>query len=123
MKKIILGIAAVAALAVPAAAAPAQGPGARDEASIPFVRMNGIRDFRPVGDDVVYLQDRSFKWYRASLYQPCFRYRHVTKIGIFGAGSTVDRFSSLLVDGQRCRIASLVRSEKPPRKKARAKQV
>jgi hypothetical protein len=115
MKKIVAAIAGAALLLVPMAAAPAQ---TRDEeASIPFVRMNGIRDFRPVDDDIVYLQDRSFRWYRATLYHPCFRYRHVNKISVFGGGLVVDRFSSLLVDGQACRIQSLVRSGPPPKKK------
>ena len=121
MKKILLALAAAAALPTPIAAAPAQAPG--EEASIPFVRLNGIRDFRPAGDDVVYLQDRAFKWYRASLYQPCFRYRHVNKIGIYDRGNSVDRFSSLLVDGRPCRIASLVRSDGPPRKKDRRPRI
>ena len=117
MRKILLGIAAATACLVPLGAAPAQTR--EPESSIPFVRMNGIRDFRPVADDVVYLQDRSFKWYRASLYHPCFRYRHVNEIGIFGGGFVVDRFSSLLVDGSACRIRSLVGSGPPPRKKGR----
>jgi hypothetical protein len=121
MNKMLTAIAAAAALASPIAASPAQAPG--KEASIPFARLQGVRDFRPVADDVVYLQDRSFRWYRASLYQPCFRYRHVNKIGIYDRGNTVDRFSSLLVDGQRCRIQSLVRSGPPPKKmKARRHQ-
>ena len=115
MKKILMGLVAATALIAPLAAAPAQER--EQEASIPFARMNGIRDFRPVEDDVVYLQDRAFKWYRATLYHPCFRYRHVDKIGIFGGGFVVDRFSSLLVDGQACRIHSLVRSGPPPKKK------
>jgi len=62
-------------------------------ASIPFVDMRGIEDFQPDGDHAVYLQDRSRKWYRATIMGPCLGLSYATRIGVKtrGSGSLVGR--------------------------------
>jgi hypothetical protein len=120
-KPLILFAAAVfAAAAAPAAPMPVQEHhstlGER-EVSIPFASFRNVRDFHPVSRGVVYLQDRSRNWYRATLAFPCLDLPWAHRIGIdTNGGNNVDQFSSLIVGRERCRIASLVRSGPPPKK-------
>lgn len=111
--------AMLAALAV-AVAAPALAqatPERPPEATIPFVDNGSVRNFQPVGDDVIYLQDRRRNWYRAELNGPCLNLQSAVRIAVDTRfGSTLDRTGSFLVDGQRCPIFSLVRSGPPPRR-------
>ena len=100
-------------LALWAAAAGAPPP---QEARIPFVGFRTIHTFHPVGDDVVYLQDVRRDWYRATLVGPCINLPHALRIGVDTrfSGDTLDNTSSFIVDGERCPIHSLVRSDPPP---------
>jgi hypothetical protein len=125
MKQRLIQFAAAGfvAAAAPAAPVPAQEHyttlGER-EVSIPFVSFRNVRDFQAVSRDVVYLQDRSRNWYRATLAFPCLDLPWAHRIGIDTRGSnSVDQFSSLIVGGERCRIASLVRSGPPPKRAKR----
>ncbi len=87
------------------------------EARIPFVSFGSIRTFRTAGEDVIYLQDTRRNWYRAELTGPCPGIERALRIGVDSRfSSTLDNSSTLIVDGQRCPIHSLVRSEKPPRR-------
>jgi len=108
------------AAALAAAAGPASSPPAR-EARIPFLSFRSIRTFHPVGDDVIYLQDTRRNWYRATLAGPCFNLNTAIRIAVDTrySGDTLDDTSSFLVDGQRCPIHSLVRSDPPPRRQHR----
>lgn len=102
-----------------AAAAPAAPP--RDEVSIPFVsRPRSIRSFNAPSDDLLYLQDRQGRWYRADISGPCIGLSWANAIGYDTRGSlSLSRGGSILVEGQRCLIVSLTRSEAPPRKRKR----
>jgi hypothetical protein len=120
--KILLLLAAAAA--APAFAAPSEAkrsaPAERSEASIPFAGHRGaIRNFEAPDDDVVYLQDRQRRWYRADVGH-CFGLKWANAIGYDTRGSlSLDSFGAILVDGRRCPIVSLTRSEGPPRKMKR----
>lgn len=118
MKTLILALAAAAAAAPQSApAAPERAERPRQEARIPFVAFGTIRHFEPVGKNLVYLQDRRRRWYRAELAGRCLELPHAHYIGIdTGGGPFVDRFSALIVEGQRCQLRSLTRSEAPPRR-------
>jgi hypothetical protein len=108
----LVGSAACAQPPVPAAASA--------EASIPFVRFGGIRNWEERGDDVVYLQDQNLHWYRVQLYGGCPELSFATAIGIDTRGSpTFDRFSAIRVGGDLCNIASVTRSGPPPKKQRR----
>ena len=114
MKTLILAALSAAVLAAPAAA---QAPRAdqAEEVRIPFVRFGGIRDFRAEGRDLLYLQDRSRNWYRAELMGPCIGLPWARAIGVETRGtSSFDRFSMLIVEGERCLISSLTRVAGPP---------
>lgn len=100
--------------------ASASAPPADQEVRIPFVQFGGVRSFRAVSDQVVYLEGRrSREWYRATMNGPCFNLAYALSIGIDTRfnGNTLDNSSRLLVDGDSCPILSLVRSEPPPRRR------
>jgi hypothetical protein len=126
MDSFLLAVAAAAA-ALPAAAsagsaAPAAVPAVEDEREvrIPFVNFRNIRSFHSQDDGIVYLQDQRRNWYRAELHGPCFGLRWALRIAVDTRGSTVfDRFSVLIVDGERCPVRSLTRSGKPERRASR----
>jgi hypothetical protein len=103
-----------AGLAAPALAEP---PAERSQASIPFANhRHAIRNFEAPDDEIVYLQDRQRRWYRADLGH-CFGLKWAHSIGYDTRGSiNLDSFGAILVDGRRCPIVSLTRSEGPPRK-------
>lgn len=113
----------MSALLIAAALAAAAGPASQParEARIPFLSFRSIRTFHPVGDDVIYLQDTRRNWYRAELAGPCFNLNTAIRIAVDTrySGDTLDNTSSFLVDGQRCPIHSLVRSEPPPDRRRR----
>ena len=108
-------IALLLALCRAAAPALAQPPAAQRDASIPFAQHGGIWNWREDGDRTIYIQDRSHRWYKATLMGPAFDLPGAQNIG-FDTGPTdsFDRFSSIVVRGQRYPLQSFVRSDGPP---------
>jgi hypothetical protein len=107
-----------AALAAPAVAAPAahQNGAQAEEVSIPLPNFR-IRNFRADSRNVVYIEDRRRNWYRAEVIGPCTDLPFAHAIGIDTRGSSsFDRFSAIIVRGDRCQLNSLTRSEKPGKK-------
>ncbi len=113
MNTILLTVAA-SLMSASAGAAPAQ---IGEEARIPFVNFSSIRTFKAVGRDTVYFEDLRRQWYRATLFGPCLGLPFAQHIGVDNRGThSLDRFSAIIVEGQRCQIQSLVKSGPPPRK-------
>jgi hypothetical protein len=106
-------------LAILAAAASRAAPSALEQVSIPFVNHpRAIRTFEAASDEILYLQDRGGRWYRADLGGPCIGLSWANAIGYDTRGGlSLDRFSRILVEGQSCMIVSLTRSDPPPRKR------
>lgn len=120
MKKLTIVIAATFALlaATPGIAQAA----ARDDASIPFVGFGGIRNWTATDDSTVYLQASNDQWYEAELAGPCVGLPFAFGIGVDTRGSDrFDNFSSVIVDGQRCPVASVTKVAGPPALEARRK--
>ncbi|MBY8822605.1 DUF6491 family protein [Sphingomonas colocasiae] len=119
-RKLLIG--AMAAFSLAASTAPAlaahQAATTDRQATIPFVDLGGIRDWRADGTSGVWIQDAHRQWYHATLMQPAFDLPFVEHIG-FATGpiSTLDRFSSIVVRGQSYPLASLVKSDAPPAKR------
>lgn len=108
----LAGAALIASAAVPAAA-----EFKPIEMSIPFVSHGGIRDWRAIDHDTLYVQDTHRNWYRAELLSRCFDLLFAEAIGFDASGTDrFDRFSSVVVRGQRCPVKSFVASGPPPRK-------
>ena len=112
--------AALMAAAVPALAEAPKSAPAREEVRIPLARFT-IRNFHPVGDDVVYLEGPRHQWYRAELVPRCFNLQDALGIRVDTRfnGDTLDNSSSLIVGRERCRIASLTRADGPPPRRPR----
>lgn len=115
-----IALALLVAASAPAAAEPERSEQRPEEARIPFPSLGGVRNFRTVGEDTVYFQDRRRNWYRATIAGSCFGLHSAIRIGLDTRySSTLDNTAVLIVDGQRCPIHSLVRSDPPPRRQRR----
>jgi Family of unknown function (DUF6491) len=98
--------------------AAASAPTAAPEARIPFAKTN-LWNWQVVDDKTVLIQDQSRRWYKATLFGICTNLAFANRIGFdSNPGGTFDKFSSLLVRGQRCPLSSLVKTD-PPAKKAK----
>ena len=87
---------------------------ATKEASIPFADMGSIRNFDPVDSHTLYIEDVHGQWYKASLMGPCIDLPFATAVGFdVGGTRTLDRFSSVIVNGNRCAFESLVETDVP----------
>lgn len=122
MNRLAFLIGAAAALAAVAPAA-AQKPGsteAAEEARVPFLHVGRMRTFRAIDHNIVYVQAQRRQWYRVLTMGPCPNLPWARYIGVDTRGSAVfDRFSTLIVDGDRCAVSSVVRSGEPPRRERR----
>jgi hypothetical protein len=118
-----LAALALGVLAAPGAAASEQAP-AQKEARIPFANHGGIRDWHAEDSDTLYVQDRMRRWYRAELMHRVTGLPFAWAIGFdVGGIDTFDRFSSIVVEGQRIPVRSLVRVEGPPPKSAAQRSI
>jgi hypothetical protein len=101
-----------------AGSALAAEPPRDEQASIPFANhRDAIRTFEAPDDHLLYLQDRQRRWYRAEIGAGCFNLSSATAIGYDTRGGLgLDQFGAIIVEGQRCQIVSLTRSDGPPRK-------
>lgn len=87
---------------------------ATQQPRIAFASLGGIRDWRASGNDVLYVQSRNRRWYRAELFAPCIGLTFANAIGInVQPGGSFDRFSSVIVDGHECHLRSLEESDPP----------
>jgi len=109
--RVVLASALAAALGFAGAA------GATDDerpVSIPFANLGAIQDFRAVGDDVLLIEGTGHRWYRATLFGPCLGLRHAQKLAfVTEPGGSLDRFSAIYVEGQRCAFRSFERMAPP----------
>ena len=123
MRELLLPVtAALLAAAVPAIAQPAADKApVREEVRIPFASFGAIRNFRPVGDDVVDLAGTQRRWDRAERHGPCSNLPGALRNGFDTRfnGNTLDNSSSLIVGGESCRIMSLTRADGPPPRRRR----
>lgn len=107
-------LACVAIAALPAAAAEKSA-----EAHIPFANSGGIRDWRALDDKSLFVQGTDRQWYHATLFSSCFGLSTTHNLAFVTSppDGSFDRFSSLLVEGSRCPVVSLVKSDPPPGEK------
>jgi hypothetical protein len=119
LSSLALPLAAMALVAPAAHAetAPAQAAAQQEEARIPFANSGGIRDWRTYERDAIYIQGRDRKWYKATLMSPAFDLPFTQAIGFdTGPTDTFDKFSTVIVRGQRYAVTSLVKVDGPPKK-------
>ena len=89
--------------------------------AIPFADHGGIRDWRAIDSDTLYVQDRRGNWYRAELSMPAPSLHFREAIGFQTSPSgRFDRWSAIVLNGQRYSLKSLTASGPPlPRKLAK----
>jgi len=125
MKRTITLSLAVLLLPLSAAAAadePAQAPRALGvESSIAFPGDATIRNWQADGEDGIWIEGRRGEWFYGRFVGPCRDLDFAQAIGIDARGvSRLDKFATLIVRGERCRLNSFVTSAPPPAKKAAA---
>jgi hypothetical protein len=90
------------------------------ETSIPFVNMNqSIHGWQADGQTALWIEDAHHKWYYAKLLAPCQGLEFTLRLGFEPKTmNSLDKFGFVVMpDGQRCPIASLTKSEPPPKEK------
>lgn len=97
--------------------APAAAP-ALKEARIPFASM--VRDYRAEDRDVIYLR-AGRDWYRGTFFAPCQELPWAWNIRFDNSPGVdaIDRFSTVIARGERCRLSSLVKIDGEPPAKAK----
>ena len=77
--------------------------------SIPFANLGGIQNWQAVGHDAIKIQGRRRNdWYLATFMRPCFALTGSVAVGfVLQPSGSVDRFSSIIVDGEQCWFKSL----------------
>lgn len=108
----VLTAALVLGVAFPAVAAePAK------EARIAFANHGGIRDWQAIDRDTLLIRGNGNRWYKAELFAPAFDLPFALALGFDTSPSgTLDRFSSVIVRGQRYPLRSLVQLDGKPNK-------
>jgi hypothetical protein len=115
---IAAGLIALSASALAAAPEPKQ-------ARIPFANQGSIRDWQPDGNRAIYLRADGKQWYHAELFGFCQGLDTALAVGFQTGGiGDFDKFSAIVVRGQRCPVKTLIKSGPPPKKadKAKAKE-
>lgn len=118
----------LAALLLPLSAAAADEPAPQNpvgesralgvESSIIFPSDSSIRNWRADRERGIWIQDRKGDWYYGTFAGICRDVDFAQAIGVETRGTArLDRFSAILVRGERCLLSSFVTSEAPPSKK------
>jgi hypothetical protein len=105
-----------------AAAAAAEAPSDQSrETVIPFVGSLSNIEWKAAGKDSLYLRGPKGEWYFVRTMNLCTRLRSSPGIGLqTSAGGQLDRHGAILVQGVRCPVESITRSDGPPAKARRA---
>lgn len=93
------------------------------EVEIPFARFGGVQDWSADGSRGIYIRGQGQdQWYYGKLMGPCSGLPFATAIGIEqDARDVVDRYTTIIVEGQRCSLNSFVMSEPPPNQRKKEK--
>jgi uncharacterized protein DUF6491 len=90
------------------------------EVQIKFADHGGIWDWDVVDSKTVLIQDRSRRWYKATLSVNCVDLPFEQRIGFeSNADGSFDKFSTIQTRQNRCPLQSLVRTDAPVSKKAK----
>jgi len=102
----------VAAALLGAAPVSAAAPSSA-ETTIPH--MSRFLEWRPDGNQALFIRGENGDWYRVTLEAPCPRLQNRSNTRFNASPSDrFDRFSSIRADGWRCQVASISHSEGPP---------
>ena len=87
------------------------------ETHIPFANHGGIYTWQVENDRSILIQGQNRKWYRATLFSPCFDLPFAEGIGFeTDSSGAFDKFSAIRVRTQKCMLNSLVEAPAPLKK-------
>lgn len=128
-----LALSLAAALLPLSAAAAANEPAAKTadaprapgvEASIVFPSNSSIRDWQADRDRGIWIQDRRGNWYYGVFAGYCRDADFAQAIGVETRGAgRLDRFSTIVVRGERCPLSSFTTSAGPPSRRDKSKDI
>lgn len=108
----------LAMLSILAGSAAVAAETAAEETVIPFVSSIGSIEWKAASDKALYLRGGNGSWYFVRTTNRCTRLRAARAIGIEASAlDQLDRHGAIHVQGQRCPVASITRSEGPPKKR------
>ena len=111
IRKILLAAALLGAAPV-YAFGPTAAP---DEVRIP--RMGSFLEWRPDGNQALFIRADNGRWYHASLENACPRLANRSNVRFLAApNGDFDRYSTVVADGWRCQVAAISESDGPPRR-------
>jgi hypothetical protein len=85
-----------------------------DQNVLRFADLGGIRDWRADTDKALLVEGENRNWYRATFYTPCVGLRFAQAVAFVTEPSgSLDRFSSILVQGERCWFKTFARTDPP----------
>lgn len=111
--KRILSLSVLAFAAGSAAAASEKPSG---EIVIPFMSSLTNVEWKAASDDSLYLRGPRGDWYFVRTTNRCTRLWAARGIGFQTFRGQLDRHGAIMVQGVRCPVASIVRSDGPPKK-------
>ena len=110
-----MGRASIGVLATLLALGALVTAGAAERTSIPFAAIGNIRNWHATSRDELYVQATNRDWYRATFRAPCHALPFAVGIAfVTESNGQLDRFSSILVDDERCWFKTFERSGPPP---------
>lgn len=113
MKKML----SLSVLALAAGSAASASETASRETVIPFMASLSNVEWKAASDDSLYLRGPRGEWYFVRTTNRCTRLRAANGIGFqTSRGGQLDRYGAIMVQGVRCPVASIVRSDGPPKK-------
>lgn len=115
-RSVLLAPLALLALTGPLAAKPTRTP----PAEIAFANHGGIDDWRSDGDRTIYFKGNGNRWYKAVLFAPAtdLGFREGLRIDT-GPTDTLDKWSAVIIHGQRYPFTSFEAIAGKPPKSAR----
>jgi hypothetical protein len=113
-----IALIALSSLALGAGGGAATPKPAEGETAIPFIASLSSVEWKAASDDSLYVRGGNGRWYFVRTMNRCPRLLSSLGLGFqTSAGGQLDRHGAILVDGVRCPVESVTRSDPPPRKK------
>lgn len=88
---------------------------AADKVAIPFADLGNIRDWHADNHDEMFVQAMNRDWYRITFWAPCNELPFAIGVAfVTDSMGSLDKYSSILVNGERCYFRSFEKSAPPP---------
>ena len=81
---------------------------AKKQATINFVHLGSIDDWHAEGDKAILIETVNDRWYRAEFFSPCISLAWQESVAfITSPRGQLNRFSAIVVRGERCQFQNL----------------